>query len=78
MGSDRDCTYRWVVEDGRVLGGISVRHENHPAVPLAGHLGYGIRPSARRRGLAVRAVAAMLSEARKLHGTDNHGGEREQ
>jgi predicted acetyltransferase len=32
----------------------------------AGHIGYGIRPSARRRGLATWAVGRMLDEARML------------
>ena len=43
------CTYRWIVEDGRVLGGIALRHELSDVVRRMGHVGYGIRPSARRR-----------------------------
>jgi predicted acetyltransferase len=35
-------------------------------VRWAGHIGYGIRPSARRRGLATWAVNRMLDEARAL------------
>ncbi|MCQ1955793.1 GNAT family N-acetyltransferase [Arthrobacter sp. zg-Y826] len=66
LAADPRCTYQWIVEDGRVLGGIALRHEDHPGVPLAGHLGYGIRPSVRRRGMAVWAVKAMLSEAYML------------
>ena len=31
---------------------------------VAGNIGYGIRPSARRRGLAAWAVGQMLDEAR--------------
>jgi predicted acetyltransferase len=60
------CTYRWIVEDGRVLGGIALRHENSDYVVWAGHIGYGIRPSARRCGLATWAVGRMLDEARAL------------
>ncbi|MFF5056032.1 GNAT family N-acetyltransferase [Micromonospora sp. NPDC000663] len=56
------CTHRWIVEDDRVLGGIALRHELH----VAGHIGYGIRPSARRRGLATWALGRMLGEARTL------------
>jgi predicted acetyltransferase len=52
---------RWIVEDGRVLGGIALRHHFDDA---AGHIGYGIRPSARRRGLASWALGEMLREAR--------------
>nr|WP_225954588.1 GNAT family N-acetyltransferase [Kibdelosporangium phytohabitans] len=57
------CTYRWIVEDGRVLGGIALRHEYTDYVSWAGHIGYGIRPTARRRGLATWALGRMLGEA---------------
>ncbi len=66
LAADTDCTYRWIVQDGRVLGGIALRHANHPAVPWAGHLGYGLRPSARGQGHAVWAVREVLAEARSL------------
>jgi predicted acetyltransferase len=35
-----------------------------------GHIGYGVRPSARRRGLAGWALAEMLTEARAALGVD--------
>ncbi|GIF25904.1 putative acetyltransferase [Actinoplanes tereljensis] len=61
------CTYRWIVEDGRVLGAIALRHElNEMLFTIGGHIGYGVRPSARRRGLASWALAEILDEARKL------------
>ncbi|MFH8516183.1 GNAT family N-acetyltransferase [Streptomyces gelaticus] len=59
------CMYRWIVEDDRVLGGIALRH-GKDVVPETGHIGYGIRPSARRRGLATWALGRMLDEARVL------------
>lgn len=59
-------TYRWIVEGDRVLGGIAVRNGPSDYVAWAGHIGYGIRPSARRRGLATWAVGRMLNEARAL------------
>ena len=40
---------RWIVEHGRVLGGIVLRHIPDEEI---GQIGYGVRPSARRRGLA--------------------------
>jgi predicted acetyltransferase len=52
---------RWIVEDGRVLGGIALRHRFDNDL---GHIGYGVRPSARRRGLAHWALGEMLQEAR--------------
>jgi predicted acetyltransferase len=60
------CTYRWIVEGDRVLGGIALRHELNDFVLRVGHIGYGIRPSSRRRGLATWALGRMLDEARVL------------
>jgi predicted acetyltransferase len=60
------CTYRWIVEDDRVLGAIALRHELNDRLMQLGHIGYGIRPSARRRGLATWALGRMLGEARLL------------
>ncbi|MEV4658580.1 GNAT family N-acetyltransferase [Micromonospora sp. NPDC049301] len=61
------CTYRWIVEGDRVLGGIALRHAlNDYLLRVAGHIGYGIRPSARRRGLATWALGRMFGEARAL------------
>ncbi|CAM3974829.1 GNAT family N-acetyltransferase [Smaragdicoccus niigatensis] len=59
------CTYRWIVESGQVLGGIALRHEHNDIVEWAGHIGYGIRPSARGRGLATWALGQMLEAARQ-------------
>lgn len=52
---------RWILEDGQVVGGIALRHRFDDDL---GHIGYGIRPSARRRGLATWALGEMLVEAR--------------
>jgi predicted acetyltransferase len=60
------CTYRWIVEGDRVLGGIALRYGAGEFVKWAGHIGYGIRPSARRRGLATWALGRMLDDAREL------------
>ncbi|MFC1438625.1 GNAT family N-acetyltransferase [Streptacidiphilus sp. N1-10] len=58
------CTYRWIVEGDRVHGAIALRHGADDFVLWAGHIGYGIRPSSRRRGLARWALGGMLEEAR--------------
>jgi predicted acetyltransferase len=55
------CSPRWIVEDGRVLGGIVLRHLYDDQI---GQIGYGVRPSARRRGAASWALGQMLQEAR--------------
>jgi predicted acetyltransferase len=61
------CTYWWVVEQDEVLGAIALRHElNDFLLRAGGHIGYGIRPSARRRGLASFALGAVLPYAAKL------------
>ncbi|AYF78243.1 GNAT family N-acetyltransferase [Nocardia yunnanensis] len=56
------CTYYWITDGPRVLGGIALRH--HPTE--YGHIGYGIRPTARRQGIATWALAAILPHARAL------------
>jgi predicted acetyltransferase len=58
------CTYRWIVENEQVLGGIALRHELNDFVLRVGHIGCGIRPSARWRGLATWALGRMLDEVR--------------
>ncbi|MCX5207831.1 GNAT family N-acetyltransferase [Kitasatospora sp. NBC_00240] len=60
------AVYRWIVEDGRVHGGIALRYGPGDFVLRFGHIGYGVRPSSRRRGLAAWALGRMLDEARAL------------
>ncbi|TDO31081.1 GNAT family N-acetyltransferase [Paractinoplanes brasiliensis] len=61
------CTYRWIVEDDEYLGSIALRHTlNQPLLDAGGHIGYGIRPSARRRGLASWALTRTLETARTM------------
>jgi predicted acetyltransferase len=66
LNDEARCTYRWIVDAESVLGGIALRHGFDDFVSWAGHIGYGIRPSARRRGLATWALGRMLDEARLL------------
>ncbi len=61
------CTYRWIVEDGTYLGAIALRHElNDFLFEAAGHIGYSVRPSARRRSLATWALARTVERARSI------------
>jgi predicted acetyltransferase len=54
-------TYLWMVDDEEVVGRISLRHDLTPwLLEVGGHIGYAVRPSARRRGFATRALALML------------------
>ncbi|GAA1621240.1 GNAT family N-acetyltransferase [Actinoplanes couchii] len=60
------CTFRWIVEGDRYLGAIALRHElNDFLLDAGGHIGYGVRPSERKRGLATWACAETLTVARE-------------
>ncbi|MDP9737373.1 MULTISPECIES: GNAT family N-acetyltransferase [unclassified Curtobacterium] len=56
----------WIVEDGEVLGGIALRAADDERVQSVGHIGYGIRPSARGRGVATWALGEVLLRAASL------------
>jgi predicted acetyltransferase len=59
-------TMWWVCQD-EYLGRIAVRHELTPFLrDYGGHIGYDVRPSARRRGHATAMLAAALPVARVL------------
>ncbi|GAB3530995.1 GNAT family N-acetyltransferase [Arthrobacter tecti] len=67
LSSDSDrCFYRWIVEGEQILGGIALRLGNCDFNQRHGHVGYGIRPSARGRGLAGWALERMATQARAL------------
>lgn len=55
----------WIVEQEVVLGGIALRPFTNDDVLRTGHIGYGIRPSARGRCLATWALAQVLPHARE-------------
>jgi predicted acetyltransferase len=59
--------YWWIVEDDTYLGCITLRHAlNDFLLRAGGHVGYGVRPSARGRGLAAWALRSVLPRAREL------------
>ena len=61
------ATYWWIVDEGAYVGAITLRHGlNDFLLEAGGHIGYGIRPAARRRGYATWALRAVLPEARAL------------
>jgi predicted acetyltransferase len=60
------CSYRWVLDDGRVVGTIAVRHALTPSLLAeGGHIGYAVRPGDRGRGVASRALALALDLAHR-------------
>ncbi|MFI5935320.1 GNAT family N-acetyltransferase [Actinoplanes sp. NPDC051494] len=61
------CTYWWMVDGDEVLGSIALRHElNDWLLEAGGHIGYGVRPSARGKGLAGAALAQVIAYAGRL------------
>src|SRR6478672_1906002 len=53
----------WVVEEDVVLGGIALRPFTNDEVLRVGHIGYGVRPSARGHGVATWALGHVLPHA---------------
>jgi predicted acetyltransferase len=65
-GRVRGTTFWWC-EGPNYLGRIAVRHELTESLRRkGGHIGYDVRPTARRRGHATAMLAAALPYAREL------------
>ena len=58
----------WLVRDGADVVGVSnLRHALTPRLRVeGGNIGYGVRPSARRRGYATALLRGTLERAREL------------
>jgi predicted acetyltransferase len=60
-------TTLWWAEGDKMLGRLAIRHRLTPALERAGgHIGYDVRPRARRRGHATAMLAAALPIAASL------------
>jgi predicted acetyltransferase len=61
-------TVRWAVENDEYLGTIDLRHTlgNRALDELFGHIGYSVRPSARKRGVAAFMLQSILETAMHL------------
>ena len=54
-------------ESGRLVGAASLRHYlTVEGFNTWGHIGYGVRPSERRKGYAVQILKLMLEEAKAM------------
>jgi predicted acetyltransferase len=61
------ATTLWWVESETYLARIAIRHELTPwLLEQGGHIGYDVRPSARRRGHATAMLRAALPVAQRL------------
>lgn len=61
------CTTLWLIEGDEYLGRLAIRHRLTPQLLEAGgHIGYDVRPTARRRGYATAMLGAALPEAALL------------
>lgn len=63
-----DSTYWLVTDHNRIVGVVNIRHSliEH-LFNAGGHIGYGIRPSERRKGYATKLLALSLEKAKQLN-----------
>lgn len=55
------------VERDIMVGAVNIRHYlNDNLLQFGGHIGDGVRPSQRRKGIATRMIALALNECKKL------------
>jgi predicted acetyltransferase len=61
------CTTLWWTERETYLGRIAIRHELTPRLrEVGGHIGYDVRPTARRQGHATAMLRAALPVAHRI------------
>lgn len=62
-----DSTYWLVTDANKVVGVVNIRHSlSEKLLHSGGHVGYGIRPSERRRGYAAQLLALALEKTKQL------------
>jgi predicted acetyltransferase len=60
-------TVLWLVDGDEWLGRLAIRHHlTPPLLELGGHIGYVVRPSARRKGYATQMLTQSLPWAARL------------
>jgi len=59
------CDFLWIADASEVVGFIALRRElNEHLRQFGGHIGYAVRPSRRREGIAKEALRLVLETAR--------------
>ena len=62
-----DSTYWLLNEERRLIGAVNIRHQlTDLLLKRGGHIGYGIRPSDRRKGYATKLLALSIDKAKEL------------
>ena len=60
-------TTYWLTDGEELLGAANIRHElNEHLIHFGGHIGYGVKPSARGRGLATKQLELALAKAKEI------------
>jgi predicted acetyltransferase len=60
-------TTYFAIVDGKIIGTISVRHYlNDSLMKTGGHIGFGVRPSERRKGYGVKMLSLALEKCRAI------------
>ncbi len=60
-----DSTYWLVTDENKIVGAVNIRHSlTEHLFNAGGHIGYGIRPSERRKGYATKLLALSLEKRR--------------
>ncbi|KFN03081.1 GNAT family acetyltransferase [Bacillus clarus] len=62
-----DSTYWLVTNEKRIVGAVNIRHSlTEHLFNAGGHIGYGIRPSERKKGYATILLALSLEKTKEL------------
>jgi predicted acetyltransferase len=61
------ATTYWLIDDGKFVGHVNVRHElTRKLEQQGGHIGYAIRPSARRKGYGSKILEIVIPKAKEI------------
>ncbi|MCU5683802.1 GNAT family N-acetyltransferase [Bacillus wiedmannii] len=63
-----DSTYWLVTDENEIVGAVNIRHSlTEHLFNAGGHIGYGIRPSERRKGYATKLLELSLEKTKELN-----------